>query len=258
MSATASSATTVGQAIVVAVEPHPAFRHIPPCPSPPSGISPAPSSLSGAARAANLRSAPTRSASGSLATGSTRSRRDRSLGGAPPGLGRRVTPCSRRREVAHQVASDGTEKTVARTRIGGRRRVRADARRGPPHHLLSARKSAAAWVRVLCERHARLSAEPHRREILEQVARLDRLLPKGERITNVVVMGMGEPLANLPQCSRPSNRWKRRGGRDWARGGSRSRRSDCPREILELAELDRQYNLAVSLHAPRTRSATAW
>src|SRR5690606_26078442 len=34
-------------------------------------------------------------------------------------------------------------------------------------------------------------------EILEQVLRLDRLLKGDQRITNVVVMGIGEPLANL-------------------------------------------------------------
>ena len=34
-------------------------------------------------------------------------------------------------------------------------------------------------------------------EILEQIARLARLLPTDERLSHVVVMGMGEPLANL-------------------------------------------------------------
>jgi 4-amino-4-deoxy-L-arabinose transferase-like glycosyltransferase len=34
-------------------------------------------------------------------------------------------------------------------------------------------------------------------EILEQVLRIDRLLGPEERLTNVVVMGIGEPLANL-------------------------------------------------------------
>jgi len=34
-------------------------------------------------------------------------------------------------------------------------------------------------------------------EILEQLVRLRNLLPAPERLTNVVVMGMGEPLANL-------------------------------------------------------------
>ena len=36
-------------------------------------------------------------------------------------------------------------------------------------------------------------------EILEQLLRLSRLLSPGERISHIVVMGMGEPLANLDQ-----------------------------------------------------------
>lgn len=34
-------------------------------------------------------------------------------------------------------------------------------------------------------------------EILEQLLRLALLLPETERISHIVVMGMGEPLANL-------------------------------------------------------------
>ena len=36
-----------------------------------------------------------------------------------------------------------------------------------------------------------------RGEIIEQMLRLQRLLPQGERLSHIVVMGMGEPLANL-------------------------------------------------------------
>src|SRR5262249_62382880 len=36
-------------------------------------------------------------------------------------------------------------------------------------------------------------------EILEQLVRLHNLLPSAERLTHIVVMGMGEPLANLDQ-----------------------------------------------------------
>ena len=39
-------------------------------------------------------------------------------------------------------------------------------------------------------------------EIVEQVLRLRNLLPAGERLTNLVVMGMGESLANLDQPGR--------------------------------------------------------
>ena len=35
-------------------------------------------------------------------------------------------------------------------------------------------------------------------EIVDQVCQMRRLLPRGRRITNVVFMGMGEPLLNLP------------------------------------------------------------
>ena len=34
-------------------------------------------------------------------------------------------------------------------------------------------------------------------EIIEQMLLLDRLLPDEERLSHIVVMGMGEPLANL-------------------------------------------------------------
>ncbi|HMO36586.1 MAG TPA: 23S rRNA (adenine(2503)-C(2))-methyltransferase RlmN, partial [Gemmatales bacterium] len=34
-------------------------------------------------------------------------------------------------------------------------------------------------------------------EILEQLVLLRNLLPPGERLSHIVVMGMGEPLANL-------------------------------------------------------------
>ncbi len=38
--------------------------------------------------------------------------------------------------------------------------------------------------------------KPH--EIVDQILALQRVLAKGERITNIVIMGMGEPMANLP------------------------------------------------------------
>ena len=44
-------------------------------------------------------------------------------------------------------------------------------------------------------------------EILEQLLRLQALLPPDERLSHIVVMGMGEPLANLdrllPALARP-------------------------------------------------------
>ena len=87
-------------------------------------------------------------------------------------------------------------------------------------------------------------------EIIEQMLRLDRLLPPDERLSHVVVMGMGEPLANLdallpaleiatsPDCL-----------------GISARRVTIstvglPAAIHRLAEAGSRFNLAVSLHAP--------
>ncbi len=38
-------------------------------------------------------------------------------------------------------------------------------------------------------------------EIINQVLTIQGLLPVGKRVTNIVLMGMGEPLANLPQVT---------------------------------------------------------
>ncbi|MGD9722048.1 MAG: 23S rRNA (adenine(2503)-C(2))-methyltransferase RlmN [Pirellulales bacterium] len=87
-------------------------------------------------------------------------------------------------------------------------------------------------------------------EIIEQILLLDRLLPEQERLSHIVVMGMGEPLANLDAllpalaaASAPSGL------------GISPRRITIstvglPAAIHRLAEARCRYNLAVSLHAP--------
>jgi 23S rRNA (adenine2503-C2)-methyltransferase len=87
-------------------------------------------------------------------------------------------------------------------------------------------------------------------EILEQVLRLDRLLASDERITNIVVMGIGEPLANLHALLPALDRLC-----DHDALGLSARRITIstvglPEKIIELAEHGKPYNLAVSLHAP--------
>lgn len=87
-------------------------------------------------------------------------------------------------------------------------------------------------------------------EILEQVLRLDRLLPLEERITNVVVMGIGEPLANLKNLLPALDSLNAKGGMGLGARRITISTVGLPDKIRELAEIDRQYNLAVSLHAP--------
>lgn len=88
-------------------------------------------------------------------------------------------------------------------------------------------------------------------EIIEQFLHLQSLLPENERIGRVVVMGMGEPLANLDALL-PALAF----ATDSKAGFGLSARSvtistvGLPARIRRLAEHGRPYHLAVSLHAP--------
>ena len=66
-------------------------------------------------------------------------------------------------------------------------------------------------------------------EIVEQILQVDRLLPPLERITNVVVMGMGEPLANLANLLKALATLDEKGDWAWGPGGSRFRRWASPK-----------------------------
>ncbi len=87
-------------------------------------------------------------------------------------------------------------------------------------------------------------------EIVEQMLCLQRLLPEDERLSNIVVMGMGEPLANLPALL-PALRL----AASPAGLGISGRRITVstvglPPAMDRLASEKCQYHLAVSLHAP--------
>lgn len=90
-------------------------------------------------------------------------------------------------------------------------------------------------------------------EILEQMLRLQALLPAEERLSNIVVMGMGEPLANLarlmPALSIATTPNEQGGLGIGARKITIST-VGLPPAIDTLAEAGLQYHLAVSLHAP--------
>src|SRR5207244_11572238 len=81
-------------------------------------------------------------------------------------------------------------------------------------------------------------------------ARLRNLLPPEGRLTHVVVMGMGEPLANLDNLLAALDV---AGAKDGLGIGARNvtiSTVGLPAKIRRLAELGKQYHLAVSLHAP--------
>lgn len=87
-------------------------------------------------------------------------------------------------------------------------------------------------------------------EILEQLIRMNNLLPSGERLSHVVVMGMGEPLANLENLLSALDAATSKDG--FGMGARRVTISTVglPAKIRRLADHGKQYHLAVSLHAP--------
>jgi 23S rRNA (adenine2503-C2)-methyltransferase len=87
-------------------------------------------------------------------------------------------------------------------------------------------------------------------EILEQLLRLRNLLPAGERLTHVVVMGMGEPLANLDALLEALAVATAPGGLGLGARHVHISTVGLPARIRRLADLGKQYHLAVSLHAP--------
>jgi 23S rRNA (adenine2503-C2)-methyltransferase len=87
-------------------------------------------------------------------------------------------------------------------------------------------------------------------EILEQLVRLHNLLPADERLTNVVVMGMGEPLANLDNLIAALDVATARDGLGIGARHVTVSTVGLPAKVRRLADLGKQYHLAVSLHAP--------
>ena len=87
-------------------------------------------------------------------------------------------------------------------------------------------------------------------EILEQILRIDRRLKPTERLTNIVVMGIGEPLANLAALRVVLERLTADDGFAMSPRRITVSTVGLPDQMREFAALGQPFNLAVSLHAP--------
>jgi 23S rRNA (adenine2503-C2)-methyltransferase len=87
-------------------------------------------------------------------------------------------------------------------------------------------------------------------EIVEQMLRLQRLLPADERLSHIVVMGMGEPLANLTSVLAALSEATEPTGLGISHRRITISTVGLPAAIRRLAEADPRFHLAVSLHAP--------
>ena len=152
--------------------------------------------------------------------------------------------------VSHQHADDGTEKLLLQWPDGGRIEC-VLLRDGIRRSICVSTQVGCAMGCVFCasgldgvERN--LSAG----EIVEQMLRLQQNLPVQERLSHLVVMGMGEPLANLDNLLPALELANQESGL-----GISSRRITIstvgiPQAIRRLADRSSHFHLAVSLHAP--------
>jgi 23S rRNA (adenine2503-C2)-methyltransferase len=87
-------------------------------------------------------------------------------------------------------------------------------------------------------------------EIIEQLVRLRNHTDPGGRLTHIVVMGMGEPLANLESLLEALAVATAPDGLGIGARHITISTVGLPAKIRRLADLKKQYHLAVSLHAP--------
>ena len=87
-------------------------------------------------------------------------------------------------------------------------------------------------------------------EIVEQILLLQRLLSPEERLSHIVVMGMGEPLANLDRLLPALDHAHREDGLGISARRITISTVGLPPAIDRLARHEQSYRLAISLHAP--------
>jgi 23S rRNA (adenine2503-C2)-methyltransferase len=87
-------------------------------------------------------------------------------------------------------------------------------------------------------------------EIVEQVLHARNLLPPEERLSHVVVMGMGEPLANFDNLLEALEVATSAQGLGIGARHVHVSTVGLPAKMRHFADAGRQYHLAVSLHAP--------
>ena len=152
---------------------------------------------------------------------------------------------------AHRQAADGTEKLLLELERRGADRVRALARR--PRALRDLHQYASRLrdgLRSCASGIDGVVRNLARGEILEQMLQLQRLLRPEERLSHVVVMGMGEPLANLDRLLPALSQATALDGLGIGARRITISTVGLPEGVRRMADLNLQYHLAVSLHAP--------
>lgn len=153
--------------------------------------------------------------------------------------------------VAHKVASDRTEKLLLKLADGNLVECVLMRETGRRTICISTQVGCGMGCIFCASGLEGLKRNLTQAEILEQVLRLDRLITDPtERITNVVVMGIGEPLANLQNLVPALETLNEKGGMGLGARRITVSTVGLPDKIREFIKLGKQFNLAISIHAP--------
>ena len=152
--------------------------------------------------------------------------------------------------VTHSKSDDGTEKLLLELADGGRIEC-VLLRDGVRRSICISSQVGCAMGCVFCASgldgvDRNLTAG----EMVEQMLLLQRLLPVDERLSHIVVMGMGEPLANVDHLLVALAEASSDSGLAISPRRITISTVGLPTAILRLAEVEPRYQLAVSIHAP--------
>jgi len=150
----------------------------------------------------------------------------------------------------HKKSSDGTEKLLLRLPDGGMIEcvlLRDGARRS----ICVSSQVGCAMGCVFCASGLNgVDRSLTAGEILEQMMLLQRLLPADERLSHIVMMGMGEPLANLNNVLAALEIASSQDGLGISARRITISTVGLPPAIRKMADMNCRFNLAISLHAP--------
>lgn len=156
----------------------------------------------------------------------------------------------------HQRSKDGTEKLLVRLADGGEVEC-VLLRDGNRRSICVSSQVGCAMGCVFCASGLDgVQRNLTRGEILEQMLRLQHLLAPAERLSHLVMMGMGEPLANLTEVLAALDDARSPGGLGMSPRRMTISTVGIPAAMDRLAAAGIPYNLAVSLHAPNDRLRT--
>ena len=150
----------------------------------------------------------------------------------------------------HETSDDGTEKLLLRLHDGGVIEC-VLLRDGTRRTICVSSQVGCAMGCVFCASGLDgVERSLTSGEIIEQMLRLQHLLPADERLSHIVMMGMGEPLANLDSVIGALQVATAEDGLGISARRITISTVGLPAAIRRLARLNCKYHLAISLHAP--------